>query len=186
MLTSCQVRCCQCLDAGWWGVTLLVMSWESGTAGTDEVELCAVCTKGLYKWMLGINWRSVILSLWSAESHAALLCLCVSFDRWCTFILASIWKCVIAITAFTQRCTNSFPGCSFSAHAVSCSKHNISLSATGPPELTVRGIGALVGRKSLLHVASEWWRGDTCLILNKLLEGIKPIWLPSPRRGKHV
>lgn len=114
-----------------------VASWESGTAGIGEVGLCAVCTKGLYRWILGVNWRSVILC--GLQS--------CSFESVCLFwwIMhlppgpGSFWKCVIAIIAFVQQRTTNFPGCSFSAHAVRCSKHNISQSAVGHPELIVRG-----------------------------------------------
>lgn len=139
----------------------LVASWESGTAEIDEVGLCAVCTKGLYKWMLGINWRSVMLRLWSAGTHGA------SFEYLCLFwwIMhlplrpVSVWKCVVAIIAFIQLYTTSFPGCSFSAHAVRCSKHNISLSAMGHPELTVTGIDAF-GRKEVFTP----WSSCICMV----------------------
>lgn len=59
---------------------LLVASRVTGTTGIHELSLCAVCTKGLHKWMLGINWRSIILCQWSTDRQVASLNLCVSFD----------------------------------------------------------------------------------------------------------
>lgn len=148
---------------------LLVASWVTDITEIHELSLCAVCTKGLHKWMSGRNWRSVVLCLWPT----VMWLLWIYLLWWIMHFPpcpASVWKCVVAFIALYSHALPTFLDTSFSVLAgTDCyAKHNISLAAMDHTELTGRRwFMLLVGNKSLLHgaVGSKWWRSGTCLIL---------------------